>query len=429
MTKTEERLADALDAAARALREDTLRPLQVPQRSRHRSAMAAPLAAAAALLAVVGIGVAAARYLPGSGLHPGVATGRPRYYVEADANGDLPVVRSTASGAVTATVQLPYARYNPGARVVTAAADGTFFTAVMGSAGELIYRFRLTAAGRVQGLTRVPGVALASRQWEVGVMAASPDGSRLAVSLTPTPVNCSSSCTGSASFSSWQNDQIEVIDTLTGARSVWTGGIAPNFEFAVLSLSWTSNASELVYFGQWCRSGNANLATCEPGTGTGAGRAEVRTLNPASRGGSLTSGRLLFELSPKIPDVPQAMISPDGSSIIAAAITGRVAVGGMPSKLTVERISVATGRVGQVLYSRDLSRIPGATYSHTVPNTQSVAIIGLSLDGAGQHWLLSGTGQFCGAAATCTEGFNGWIDDRRLVPLPPTDGTVASEAW
>ena len=46
MTRTEERLADALGAAALALREDTLRPLQGPERGRHRLDWIAPVAAA-----------------------------------------------------------------------------------------------------------------------------------------------------------------------------------------------------------------------------------------------------------------------------------------------------------------------------------------------------------------------------------------------
>jgi hypothetical protein len=29
----------------------------------------------------------------------------------------------------------------------------------------------------------------------------------------------------------------------------------------------------------------------------------------------------------------------------------------------------------------------------------------------------------------CTGGFNGWIHDGRLVPLQPTDGRMADEAW
>ena len=107
MTRTEERLADALDAAARALREDTLRPLLVPERPRHRPALAAPLAAAAALLLVVGVGVAIAK-LAAPGRPSSTVPGPPPYYVEAGFVGGLPQVRSTATGAVTDAVTVPY---------------------------------------------------------------------------------------------------------------------------------------------------------------------------------------------------------------------------------------------------------------------------------------------------------------------------------
>ena len=29
----------------------------------------------------------------------------------------------------------------------------------------------------------------------------------------------------------------------------------------------------------------------------------------------------------------------------------------------------------------------------------------------------------------CTDGFNGWLHDGRLVPLPPVNGREADEAW
>jgi hypothetical protein len=118
VTRTEERLADALDAAARGLREDALRPLVMPERRPHRPAWLAPLAAAAALLVVIGLAVAVARQTPGAGHRggqlPGVPTAPHAYYVQDDLNQDRPVVRSTATGAVTATVPVPRAPHAPG---------------------------------------------------------------------------------------------------------------------------------------------------------------------------------------------------------------------------------------------------------------------------------------------------------------------------
>jgi hypothetical protein len=428
MTRTEERLADALGATALALREDTLRPLQVPERGRHRLAWVVPVAAAASVFLVVGLGVALAGYLPGSGRvngSPGPLTAPPRYYVQAGLSGDLPRVRSTATGAVTDTVKVPYARDPLAPNLVAAAGLGVFFAAVPGRRGEQIYRFRLTAAGRVQELAVVPGGVLDSGQWAADAMAASPDGSQVAVALTPTNGSGSSSCSSSGSCSSTtsaQNDHIDVVNTATGARSVWQGGTGQSYAFTVLNLAWTGNGNELAYFGQWCPQGNANTSTaCLRGTGTGGAKAEVWALNPASGGGALNSGRLLFRLSAEFPYLPQALISPDGSMITAVALTGSAAGSGAPSELAVEQISVATGKRLSVLYRRDLGRTSAASNSpeYLYPLT-------LSADGTGRYWMLGAT--FC-STTRCSGGFNGWIDGGQLMPLLPDNGTAASEAW
>ncbi len=68
MTRTEERLADALGAAASRLREETLRPLSIPPRRGRRSARwLAPIAATASVLLVIGVVVSLAGRFPGPG--------------------------------------------------------------------------------------------------------------------------------------------------------------------------------------------------------------------------------------------------------------------------------------------------------------------------------------------------------------------------
>ena len=62
MTATEDRLREALAAAAGTVREDTLRPLAVPERRGRRwPRLLAPLAAAAAVLLIVGVEVGIGR--------------------------------------------------------------------------------------------------------------------------------------------------------------------------------------------------------------------------------------------------------------------------------------------------------------------------------------------------------------------------------
>jgi hypothetical protein len=422
MTRTEERLADALDAAARALREDTLRPLLVPQRSRRRPALAAPLAAAAALLLVVGIGVAVAK-LAAPGHPSGVATEPPHYYVEADFAGGLPQVRSTATGAVTDTVRVPYVLNGLGPNMVAAVGNGVFFAAVTERVGERIYRFRLTAGGRVSDLAPVPGGTIGNDDLGVGAMAASPDGSRLAVALNPTTSTSTGSCSSSGQCSytnSGQNGYIDIINTATGERSAWRGGTGPNFLFSVVSMSWAGSGNELAYLGEWCpQSGGSSFSSCLPGTGTGGAKAQVWTLDPTTSGGTLTSGRPLFGTSAAFPDLPQALISPDGSTITAVSVTS--SPNGTPTQLAVHQISVATGKPLRMLYRQDLRQAFGANNPRGY-----VVLLTLKSDVTARYWMVSG--MFCGATR-CNGGLNGWIDRGRLVPLQPAGVSVGSEAW
>jgi hypothetical protein len=418
MTRTEDRLADALAAAVSGLREDTLRPLTAPARRRRRPAWAAPVAAAASLLLVVGLGVAVAGRLAGTGDKSGpsaTAAAPHRYYVEAGLQGNV-VVRSTATGAVTATVLDPQPN-NSGQAVVAATSNGTFFVAgdKHETGQEQIYRFRLTGSGKVSGFSPVPGGVLRPGQL-ADALAASPDGSQLAVGVSFYVVHPKSG----KGYPPEPADQIFVFNTATGAKSVWRGGMrALGSGFGVASLSWTGDGHELVVLGQWCRYTSMSDETCTSGPGHRS--AEVWALDPASGGGRLGSGHLLLRQSPRYPYIAQALVSPDGSTITAVVLTGPVigskAGGGqVPDDLSVRQISVTTGRQLGVLYSRRL----GSTWEIN----NSPDFLALIPDGAGQHWMIDG-----GLASHGYNGFNGWIDHGRLVPLAPRDGRAAAEAW
>jgi hypothetical protein len=135
-----------------------------------------------------------------------------------------------------------------------------------------------------------------------------------------------------------------------------------------------------------------------------------------SGGGTLDSGRLLLAQSPRFPYIVQALISPDGSTITAAVLTGPVKTAGLirdmtPEVVSVEQISLASGQQLRVLYRRDMGR----TTTMSIP-----AFVALSPDSAGQHWMLN-----IGVGA----GVHGWIVDGRLAPLQPANGRIADEAW
>lgn len=418
MSRTEDRLTDALTAAARTVPEERLRPLIAPPRQR-RAAWVTPLAAALGIVLVVGLAIAVGTRLAGSGSSSGPAGGPvpvPRYYVVEALQGGTPVVRSTLTGKITATVPVSRAANAGVDDMVASSRGGVYFVAAAapGTQAQRLYRFRLTSGGRVTGFTVVPGGTVGARFWVADAMAASPDGSRVAVSLS---FNWMRPCGGAGSCRIHAHpDHIDVIDVRSGARSVWRGGTGQGF--SVASLSWTAYGRQLVYLGQTCGRSMGDSETCSVGGRT----AEVRALNPATHGGRLDSGRVFFRQSARYPYIAQAQVSPDGSTITAIVLSGRVkgtrAVSGfVPSNLTVIQVSPTTGQLLRLLYQRNL----GAT----TEITNGPDFLQLSQDGPGQHWMFSD-----GACAThCTGTYNGWLRDGQLVPLPPVNGEEVAEAW
>jgi hypothetical protein len=405
MTRTEDRLTDALAAAVSDLREDTLRPLAAPaRRGRRWTRWLAPAAAAAAVTLVVSLAAVLTGRPPAP---PGPAAGSfgvPRYYADMDFHGKA-VVRVTATGAVTDSIPVPRVAHAPDGNI-TAAANGTFFAAAFTSPSqERIYRFGVTGAGKVSGFAPVPGSGALADQ--VDAMAASPDGSELAVATKGGPF-------GPA--------RITAIDAATGRRTVWQGGLARRgFRgFDISSLSWTSDQQELVFTAQWCKPFEVNSQVCEKAASGGRRAAEVRALNPAAGGGRLDSGQLLLRQSARYPYIASAAISPDGTTITALVLHGPVRVpspGTVPDHLSVVQISAATGRQLRVLYQR----LTGPTF-----------VWQLSPDASARQWLLDGVDVYGGGDGPRSQsrlGFNGWIGNGRLHRLQPAGGYLAGEAW
>jgi hypothetical protein len=119
-------------------------------------------------------------------------------------------------------------------------------------------------------------------------------------------------------------------------------------------------------------------------------------VRPASKGGSLAAGRVIFSVSPRAESPRQAFLSPDGRSAI-------VSFDG-PQGGFVARLSAATGQQTQVVFR--LSR---------------GGIMVISPDSSGRFILIGGV-------KGDTASFNGWIDHGQLKPLK---GGLAPtfEAW
>jgi len=426
MTDVLDRLTDAMSAAAATVRDEDLRPLTTPRRPRRRwrrPAWAAPIAAAAAMVLVIGLAVAVSRGIPRTGQHGrlGSLPAAPLpFYVTTDLAITKIVVRSTATGKVVGVVPVTPVGNSGFATVAPALAaggNGTFYVAAFehGVPQEQIYRFRLTAAGHVTGVARVPGGALRPG-WAADSLATSASGSRIAVGAYY--------YRSEATRGQEASDQVVVINTHTGTQRIWQGGsLAGGYKFfRVASLSWSSGVRELAVLGQWCRVVDQN-----PG-GEGCPRSEsqaqLRGINPASPGGSVLDGRLLLQQAPRTY-LAQALVSPDGSIITAMVLRGNIVgnaqiSGIFPADLSLEQVSAATRRPLAVIYRRYL----GDTSSVSGPMSDPLT---LTADATGSYLILNGG--ICNMH--CSNEFNGWLDRGRLVSLPPAGFAhrEAAEAW
>jgi hypothetical protein len=438
MTTTEQRLRDALSAQAAQVRDDRLRPLPesaaAPAAPAARAAPGAerwarrrqawrnwliPLAAAASVLLIVGLGVAVTRF-PTHSQPVASQPGTPSYFVSIAGTGpgNRIDVQSVSTGAVTATVQPPKAP--PGAAVdyealAAAPDDRTFYVEYQVIPGNpnakqiWIFSFSLTRSGSATPLTMVKGGRINNQpggQQKWGNLAVSPDGTKLAFTVDSSHVD---------NQSPGYSDEIIAIDLRTGVQEVWMGGLyRSGKQFSILDVSWTADGRSLVFLGQWC---DAVASRRCDGTSAPSGYrdAQVWSLSLAAGGGSLSDGQQLLRQSARYPVIAQALGAPDGSDLTLAVLSGQPDGNGRWPQLTVEQVS-ADGSGRSVDYR--ISRAQGLGGS---PRQ-----VWLSADPSGQHLLL---------AYAVDGGFViGWLANGTFHRLPfpqpylPSDATIVI-AW
>ena len=369
---------------------------------RRRRAEWATGTAAVVLLTGLGIVVPGQLFAPGSGKSSGSSapTGAPRYFVQTVAptpGQQVTVVRVTATGAVTAKVNCPWPKSYPADEGLAPADGQTFFLACQRShgiqhfvvTGARIYRFQLTGSGRIPGYSLVPGGDLGAVQ--VGRMAATPDGTQLAVNVTP------------GKRTAQTRPSIEVVNTQTGARGVWHNGTgAPGTtQFGVGDLSWTRAGRELVF----------QATVCTPGGQCDSG-AQWRVLRHPATGGNLDSSKLLVLKSALTGHaqgyINDSVITPDGSALIVVALHSPRGAA-TPGNIDVVKVNPATGHPIRVLFQENTGN--GVSYGSfsSDPSTRFL-ILNAGPPQGGTH--------------------NGWIDHGRLVLLKPANGSnVVFETW
>ena len=243
MTRTEERLADALHASADRVRDHHIRPLadsSGSQKPRTRpQGWLVPAAAALAVIVAIGLAVTlASQAHPGNKSQASIAqpqpgNGPPKYYAEVEGkmyrwhgtDSVEVVVRATTTGAVVARVRNPVIAGQPEIMpfsVAAAPGDRTFYALYRnyGGGSELwIYRFRILPSGHASALTPISGGPITGQNYlgNVGGFTVSPDGTRLALAVASDhdPNSATSAVAG----------QIVVINLRTGGHAVWRGGL------------------------------------------------------------------------------------------------------------------------------------------------------------------------------------------------------------
>ena len=365
MTSTEERLRDALGAAAAQVRDDRLRPLPAPETrprwpaQRRHMGWLGPAAAAMSVLLIVALaltltGQSHKNAPPVS--YPGLPAGFPKYFAQivgpsqiAGPPGQLDVViRSTSTGAEVTRAAAPDApdwRLTP-LNVATAPDGRSFYIEyravdLQKNTSQIwIYLLTFTHGGSSNYLEWIKGDPFPGSGLLVngGSMAVSPDGRKLAFTETTQRLN----------GRSWP-DAITVVDLRTGARSTWQGGMSrPGQTLTIPAISWTPDGRSLVFRAVWCRP-IPNSDVCLDQSGQPGYRApEIRSLDVGTRGGTLDHGSTL-RLSPsaRYPVIADAIAGP-GGELILAVLSGPADA----ATLTVERVGAAGKRLGVLYRSR-----------------------------------------------------------------------------
>jgi hypothetical protein len=319
-------------------------------------------AAAVSVLLVIGLVVAGrTANLAGTSLLARTTSVPPFYTQFGASNPASPrtlVIRSTATGAIVASAPAPNAPdwLLPVIMVAAGPAARTFYVAYEAEWGPAasvprqIWIYRLDVGAHT--LTRIKGGRFRGNQavGELGNMAVSPDGTRLALTVDAVGQPSTDTDTGVA------ND-IVVVDLRTGAHTVWQGGLfRPGKTFRIPSISWTADGRSIVFLAEWCNPDMYyNLCSGTMSGPDGYRDTQVRSLpvtGPgASTGGSLNTGStLLLTQSRRYPVIETALAGPEPSELYLLVLSGTPGADGTWSQLEVDRVSATSHRLVGVEY-------------------------------------------------------------------------------
>jgi hypothetical protein len=428
MTRTEDRLTDYLNAVADSVRADSARPLAPPAAPAPGRARGAgrrtggrrrwpgwvlPLAAAFVVVVIAALGALLAAHIGGHRTapasvrptYPDAVVPQPRYYMEIEGAAQGPVIRSVATGAVVDRVRDP--RGEQEAAMAAAPDDRTFYVAFAPKKGSThpqqltIYSVTVPSAGKVSTPVPVKGGVVTYTNIAAVTLAVSPDGGRLAVTLT-----------FFAMSGPGETDEILVIDLRTGTRQVWQGGLdRAGYTVVLGSVAWAGNGQSLKFLVTSCPVN----ATCPGGLTpqVAPGSSQVRSLPLSTSGGSLAASTVLL----RAPYSAAAMTADRAGNIDLMRLSGSRS--GVFHSLTIDQFS-AGGALERVLYRR--------AYPESSP--MSIGLASLSADPSGSHLILGliVIDGFPGLMTYTDTTTVGWIADGTLHPLPSNAKYITPQA-
>jgi hypothetical protein len=322
VTRTEERLAEALAAVASRIPEDSLHPLVADGHSRagggrwewHTRWLIPALAAAAVLLVI-----ALAVVIPGIGTggpftDTGTGSSPPPFYVSVDWNNQI-LVHSTSTGHITAITPKPlwYSGGNFADTAVAAQPSGRRFAVAMNDwdgKRTRIFTFSVTSSGQISGFAarsiRVPGLTSLSA-------ALSPDGNELALA------GIADGPQGAAAFGP---PRLLVVNLRTSHINTWTGPASSGSDDLIQDPSWSVSGRAVYFLVTHCRGGRldgANNAVCP--YGWPAGQEWVAAAHPEAA--SLTAHRTLAVL----PAATSQAIAVPGPALIVLSVARSLTIG------------------------------------------------------------------------------------------------------
>lgn len=224
-----------------------------------------------------------------------------------------------------------------------------------------LYRIQLNSAGRVTGFAQFT-YGVVDNLGVLGEMSISPDESQVAFPTCHLGTSTGQFCEVA--------NEIEVVDLATGTQTLYQGGLPPvKAALSIKDVSWAPNGHTLVFLALWCHS----LLGLSDACGSGTNLEQVRTLMVTSGGHSLGQGRVLLSASARYPNIVQAVLNPDGSSLEMLVGHGPVNGTYFTQSMVMEQLPLApAGR-------------PGVLYRGTFYGQDPVE---LAPDSTGRYWLM-----------------------------------------